>query len=252
MRERLEREAREKGWGAVAARHLREGAPTVLISVLVVDGLVSEKLEGDPLDVRGENLSTHPRLAGGAPRVSVRSRSGRIDFEVVLGGPPAAGGAADAAPGRVALAWRRLATDDVLGRLRLSREPIVSGGTLDLDLRGAWSGGDVGRVDLPLRVTVRDALWRIGGSAPTPVEELLVPFGLRGPIDDPRISFDAGDLASALVDAGKAGLAKRLEAEAGEELDDLLRKGEEELGEELDPELREGAKGLLNGLFGDD
>jgi hypothetical protein len=251
VRERLEREVRERGWGRVAARGLRRDAPALLVSELSVEGMTGEKPESDPIDLEARNLSSDPRLVAEAPSVSIRSRSGRIRFDVGLGGASAAGG-----ENGIDFAWNGVATDRLLGQLRIGERPPVSGGTVDLGLAGEWTGGEVGRIELPLLVTVRDASWSVGGGDPVTLEAVTLPFGLRGKIDDPRIEFDSEELRSAILDAGGAELRDRLGSQAESKLDELLQKGEDALDEELDPALKDGAKkkakGLLKGLLGDD
>src|SRR5690606_33675007 len=96
LRERLEREVREKGYRNVRAEHLIEGAPTLLIRTLIAEGVRSSQLEGETLDIRGANVSTHPKLVEGAAKLEVRSRSGNIEADIVLEGAPPAEGAKDA------------------------------------------------------------------------------------------------------------------------------------------------------------
>jgi hypothetical protein len=115
-----------------------------------------------------------------------------------------------------------------MSKLKLRGEPPFRGGTLDLELDGAWDAGRIGWIDLPLKVTLRGTTFSMPGVDPTPIDELVLPIGLSGPIDAPRIRFDSSALSDALLAAGKRELATRvqqqLEGELGDALDELKEK----------------------------
>jgi len=256
-RERAARRAREAGWFEVEADHLIDKAPTFQLSELAIEGLAADWLPGLPLDVRGFNLSTQPKLLDAAPRLTASSRDGALGVDLDLAPASRAGGA-----GRLALHWKGLAVDDVLARLKLERGAPMSGGTLDLALDGAWAAGAIGAVELPLQVTFHGTTFRVPGAQPTTVERFTLPIGLAGPIDALRIQFDSDALTRALREAGKAELAGRLQSALSERLDgvlqgpagDKLKELGEKTGIELPGELgkgvQEGAKGVLKGLLG--
>jgi len=263
LSERLQREADESGYANVVARHLVDGSPTLLISELRIEGLLSDALPGEVLDVRAENLSTQPSLVDGAPHLSIKSGSGNLALDVGLGGlsrrgAGAAGGSAGSATGasagddRVAFSLRALPVDRIAGELRVGGESPISGGTLDVALDGRWSGA-VGRLDLPLEVTLHDTTLRLAGREAR-VSRFMLPIGLRGPLDDLAISIDDEHLVEALQAAGAAELSRRVD----EERDKLIEKASDKLDETLDGALDKALgnateKGLgdtLGGLLG--
>jgi uncharacterized protein (TIGR03546 family) len=242
LEERIERQAREEGWFSVAAGHLVSDAPTFLLSELVVDGLAVEGVGDRVFDLVGANLTSHPRLVDGAPRVELTSRDGAVNLVADLA-PLSAGGG----DGQLALRWTGLSVDAAMAQLSLD-EPPFSGGTLDLELDGSWLDGRVGWIDLPLRATLRGTTVSVGGMQPQQLDELVLPIGLVGPIERPRVRFDTAALQEALVASGKAELASQL----GGALDGELGELGEKLGldEGLEEQLSEGTKGLLQGVLG--
>jgi uncharacterized protein (TIGR03546 family) len=231
--ERLERAAREGGWLSVRANHLIEDTPAFRVSELLVEGLQATWLPGQVLDVRGRDLSTNPALVDEPPSLEVASRDGSIHFEIDLAPASRSGGA-----GAIRMSWKGLSVDEAMAQLQLPGRAPLSGGTLDLDLDGAWSQGQVGEIDLPLRATFRNTLVAIEGLEPQKVDQLVVPIGLKGPIDAPGIQFDAGVFADALSKAGKDELARRLRGKLEEELgDDVGKKLEDKLGVKLPGDL---------------
>lgn len=250
--DRLKREVSEKGWLSVQAGHLIDQAPTFRVTELLVEGFEAVALPGHTFDLRGSELSTHPRLVEAAPRVELATRDGAIGFVFDLA--PASKGGGD---GALRFHWKGLSVDDTLARLELPGGPPMRGGTLDLEIDGGWDQGRIGFVDLPLRATFHDTTLAVGKMDPTAIDELVLPIGLKGPIDAPRIHFETAALTDALIAAGKRELANQISEKTGE----LQEKLDEELGEELD-KLRErsgiaipetipsDAKGALEGLFG--
>ncbi|HKX46550.1 MAG TPA: hypothetical protein VJP77_07595, partial [Planctomycetota bacterium] len=121
---------------------------------------------------------------------------------------------------------------------------------LDLVLDGAWSGGQVGVVDLPLVATFHDTVLHLQGLDPTPLAELALPIGLSGPIDAPRVHFDSAAFADALAAAGKQQLANEVRARAEGELGEALEKAGVEVPAGVEEELQKQAGGVLGGLLG--
>ena len=230
LRERLEREAQEGGWFSVRADDLVAGTPTFRLSELVVDGIAADWLGPRTFDLRAQELSSHPGLVDGAPRAELASRDGKVAFAVDLA-PVSRGGGA----GALSFHWHGLSVDHALAQLRLGGEAPLSGGTLDLELDGSWDAGRVGWIDLPLTVTLRNTTLTVEGIEPTPIEALVLPITLRGPIDAPRIRFDRSTFFDAVAEAGKRELANRLRAKAAEELNDLAQS----LGEDLPVQLED-------------
>ncbi len=228
-RERIAREIRERGYDQVIASHLIEDSPRLLIRELTAERVRSRHLEDDTLDVSGQNLSTHPRLVPEPPRLSIRSASGDLVFDLALGAAAARGAAND-----LELVYRNLPSDVIGRQLAISGEPPVSGGTFDFETAGRLSKIDS---DLPLRVTLKNTTLRIPGVGETEVEELTLPIGIRGAMDNPRISFDDRDLADALAAAGRRELESRVRDElrdrVGDDVEDRARDEVEERGREL-------------------
>ena len=249
LADRLARRAREQGWFSVDAEHLVEDAPTLLLSELVVDSLQVDAIPGRTFDLRGSALSTHPALVDAPPRVELVSRDGAIGFEVDLA--PASRGGGD---GALRFHWKGLALDDAMAQLKLSGAPPFQGGTIDLELGGAWDKGRIGRLNLPLRVTVRDTIFTYKGVEPTRIDELPLTIGISGSLDAPRIHFDASALTDALVAAGKKELANqvrsRISGEVGEKLDELAEGAGIEVPDDVGDALQDAAKDALGGLFG--
>ena len=242
LRERLEREARAKGWAAVRADHLIQDTPALLVREIEVGGLVLESMADEVFDLQAANLSTAPELVPDAPRLQMRSRSGRAEMHFDL----AAGAGSEA----FALDWRALPAEWVNSQLEELDPPLLSGGTIDLSLRGGWSAGEVGHIDAPLAVTLRDTTLTLSDLGSAPVTELVLPIHLSGPLDQLSIRIDSDELADALRAAGADELERRLRSEVDEKRDELEEKARSEVEEVLQEELGEEAKGLLDGLFG--
>ncbi len=263
LRDRLEREVAEKGYASVVARHLLHDAPTLLVREVVAGGVRSEQLDGSLLDVTIRNLSTAPALVPDAPRLTILSQDGRLDVDVGLGGASAA-----AADNTLRFVLKGVSAETVGGAVRVDGEPALAQGTLDFAIDGQWSGGAVGRLDLPLDVTFHDCVVRLPSGA-RKVDGLVMPFGLRGRLDDPRVTFDDDALRDAIlagakaeleaaVDEKKAELEAKLEAEKAEaqarldaEKAELEQKKDEKLDEAKD-KLGDKVDDALGGLFGGD
>lgn len=243
LRERLEREVAELGYKNVRATHLIEGAPTLLVRRLVAEGVRSREFGEEPLDITAENLSTHPSLVGEPPRVRVASRQGTLLADLDLGV------AKTPAPARVEVALRGLSTDRVAGWLVPTDPPLIQGGTTDLRLAGTIGAGGLGSIDLPLTVTLRNAVVSLPRAGSANVAEFILPVGVKGSLDNPAIVVDSGQLSDALVKAGAGELANKARAEADKQIDKALEKVTEKLGAEVGGEIGEKAKDALKGLF---
>jgi uncharacterized protein (TIGR03546 family) len=217
LRERLEREVREKGYRNVRAEHLIEGAPTFLIRDFVAEGVTAAQLEGEVLDIHGTNLSTQPQLVEGTAKIEVRSRSGRLEADVALGTGAAAGSETG-----LHFAYTGLSADMIGSALAVAGQAPMQGGTVDVELTGKWDKGRVGYIHMPLDVTLRDTTLSVpgvAGAGSAKVKEFTLPIGLRGPIDNPRIMVDDKRLADALVQAGAGQLVEKGKQEAEKAID---------------------------------
>ncbi len=238
LRDRLRREVAAKGYTRVRAEHLIEGAPTVLVREVRIDGMTVADLPGEVFDVRGSMLSTQPSLvADGSPAMSVTSRSGAIAGDIRIGARP---GEAS----RLSFVRKGLSGDRVGSMLAVDGlsdgEPPISGGTVDLAFASALDGI---LIDGTIDATLVGTTLALAGSR-TRVDSLVLPIGVRGPIDGPRVSFSDEALADALVAAGKAELANRVRGEVDRAVGDALEKSG--VGEEI----KKRAGGLLGGVLG--
>lgn len=252
LEERLRRRVREQGYARVTADHLIEGAPTLLIREVVAEGVAVEDLDGRVLDVRAENVSTQPWIAG-APKVRVSSRDGDLLVNLGVDDASATPDAAGATPVRVVL--KNIPGDRVGEALKFVGEPPVRGGTIDLDVNGSILAG---LIDLPVAVTVRDATLSLPKVGSEKVSSMTLPLALKGPLDNPGVYLSDQALVDALAKAGADRLAGEVRGRAGEAIekatgkvvDKLGDKVGENLGGEAGKGLEDAAKGALDNLLG--
>jgi uncharacterized protein (TIGR03546 family) len=271
LRERLEREIQVLGYAHVAAGHLIEGAPTFAVGELVAEGIRTDAIPNETVNVRGANLSTHPHLVQEIPSVTIESSGDTLRLALGLGAASAARGAST-----VDFAYRGLPVDRIADDLSVGGSPPIAGGTMDVALQGSvrTTGGTY--IELPLQVTLHNTTLTVGGQS-APIEQLMIPLGLRGPIENPRIRLDDSQLADALVAAGAGVLANELRGRADEQIKKALsdvdlekglpgidlekglglsggkeadRKEEQDDQKQKQDELRQKAKNLTEGLFG--
>jgi uncharacterized protein (TIGR03546 family) len=224
LEESLEERARLSGEASVTADHLIEGAPTFLVRSLVVDGMISESLPGEVLDLRGENLSTQPALVQQPASLRVASRSGSVEARVGLGG-----GGASTEKGALLFKLRNWPVDSFASALDVGGQPPLAGGTLDLTLDGGWAGGQVGELDLPLDVGLRNTTLSLGGKSHK-VSTFDLLLGLKGPLDNPAVILDEDGLTAALKAAGAAELNRRVDEEKAKAEAELEKKLSDKLG----------------------
>lgn len=241
LRERLARQVKELGYTKVRATHLIEGAPTVLVRELVAEGVRTQALGGDVVDIRAENLSTNPRLVPGSPKVTATTRSGKLRAAVDLGV------AMTPAPGKLAFSMTGLDTNTAAGWLVPTDPPLVRDGTMDITLDGTIAPGGLGELDLPLQITLHNATVALPGGKPTAVARLDVPVAVRGALDNPAIVVDQKALADALVKAGADELAAKARGEAEKQIDKALEKATEKIGSDAVDKAKDALKGLIPG-----
>ncbi|GJM22950.1 MAG: membrane protein [Planctomycetota bacterium] len=247
LEERLEREVAEKGWLGVVSRGLRRDDPALLIRELVADGVRSASLTGETLNVRFDNLSTAPELVLDPARLRITSSAGSLDVDVAMGGLTA-----DKTDNRLLFALSGVTAEALADSLKIDGKPLLSKGTLDVALDGAWAGGKVGWLDLPLNVTFHDMLVNIGGSQ-APLDGLTLPLGIRGPLDSPRVTLDDDAVTDLLKGTALAEFNKRkdeLEQKGQEKLDEKTDELKEKLGDKVGDELGDKLGDKLGGLFG--
>jgi hypothetical protein len=228
-----------------------EKSPSVLIRELAIDGLRTPALPGqskpDVLDVHATNLSTQPWLVAEAPRVTVKSRDQTLDFAAALGGVAATKGSST-----VSLAYRGLPADLVGQQLRFTGEQPIKGGTMDIQTRGTLTAA--GLIDLPLEVTLHNTTMTLPGAPSQQLSELVLPIGVQGPIENPRIQFDQKLFADALAKAGATALADRARGEAQKAVDKATDKAikqlDDKLGDKLGDKVPGGIGDQLKGGIG--
>ncbi len=255
LEERLRRLVKEQGYTRVVASHLVEGAPTFLVRELVAQGVKVEAaagggsgggvLAGQTLDIRGENLSTQPWLVEGTPRVVVTSSAGTLKADI------AAGAASAGTSGQtvVNLAVQGIPADLIGSQLiAIGGQPPISGGTMDVAINANLT--DLGNIDVPLGVTLRDTTLSIAGAGQAKVSQFTLPIGLKGELDNPRIVIDGDALAQSLMQAGAAELANRVKGEAGKVVDKALEDVKGKVGDQIGDKLGGEAGKALDGLFG--
>ncbi len=223
---RIREQAERLGRIQVVADHLLREAPLVLVRNVVLDGVTVASLGEDLLDIKATNLSSQPSLVDGPIGIRIASRSGvfAFSFEVAPGKPQAA---------RTAFTWKGLPVDTVAGQLAAAP---IQGGTVDLGLEGVLDCGsaDGVRVDVPLRVTLRNTTLSLPGLPPTAVEQFTLPVGLRGPLAAPRVTIDDQQVVDALVQAGRQELANQFKVRAAALLDGKLPGVVDQVGGVLD------------------
>jgi uncharacterized protein (TIGR03546 family) len=234
LRERLERQARELGYSRVRALHLIEGSPTFAILELTADEVRTARLTNETLSITASNLSTHPALLGKTPSLRIDSSGQTLQFGTWLGSF-----AASPSANTLSLNLRGLPTDRVAAGLVVGGTQPISGGTIDLAMQGAWEILNGVQVNLPLSATLKQVTLALPGVQPTRVDQLVLPIGLTGPLDNPRILIDEKAFADALVKAG----ASRM-------VNELRGKAEETITREVGEKLGEQGKGLLNNILG--
>lgn len=240
LRERLAREVAEKGYAFVAADHLVDDAPKVLVREVIVEGMTAADAPGEVFDARGENLSTQPWLVEGAPKVTVSSRSGLYQADVTLGSLAAGDGNST-----LLLARRGIPADRVSSALSAGGDqPLLAGGTVDAVIEGVFRAE---WIDLPLNVLVRDSTVTLPGAGSAKVSELRLPIGVKGPIDAPGLNIDAEAWGQAFAQAGATQLANELRGEVQEEIDRARDKVLDKIDDEVGDKVREGLGGLLPG-----
>lgn len=235
LRERLEREVRELGYGRVEASHLVKGAPTVLVKELRIGGIRSSSVAGDSFDIDARYLSSAPDLLDEVPAIHLKSQSGSIDCEWNLGHGEDSG---------LRLALRGF-TPESLG----VSSDLISGGTIDVDVNGLLKPTGKSGLNLPVQITLRNTSIKYGSSKSIQAETLVVQAALEGSLRNPSYSFDSDQLLQALKKAGAAELANQLEAKTDEALDKVRSELEGELGDKLEKVLGDGLGKDLKGAL---
>ena len=216
-RERLEHRAERSGLADLVATHLLPAEPRFLVRELVVEEFRFGEFGDQPLDLRIANLSSSPAKLGDPVRLEVMTRDGAMRMDASLGATPT-----------LALAATGLTVDSIAGDLVHDGQRLLSGGTIDFELDGTFDAR-AGTLDLPLQVRLDGTEMNVPGVGATMVEDFRLPVGLRGSLGAPRVSVDDEELVSALIAAGKAEFANRVQAE----VDNRVNAAKAELRAEL-------------------
>lgn len=198
------------GLARVVAKHLLTDAPRVLVKKVTIEGIsYSFGDRSEVIDLRAENLSDAPSKVAGALSFVVQSKSDWLKLGLL--------GKTATAPMGFDFALKRVPVDSVFGQLQLGGAPPLRGGTMDLAMKGAFTGGgkQALAMDVPLQVALTDTTFALAGSKETKVSSLLLPIGLRGALTSPSVSLDDKVLQEALVKAGQAELANFVQGQAG-------------------------------------
>ncbi|MGE3172058.1 MAG: hypothetical protein AB7O97_05480 [Planctomycetota bacterium] len=210
QRRHIEAAVEEYGLAKVTAEHLREDLPLVWIRAIDIEGIACPNLPVAQLDLHVTDLSTNAWLLPQPPKVSVSSPDQALAL-AFTGPSKAQQGAA------IDFALKNLAVDSVFAQLQTGGAAPLRGGTIDLSTKGSLQthADTETTIDLPLQVTLRGTTFALPGMAPTPVDQLLLPIGLRGAVTSPSVELDDKTLADALLRAGKQELANFVNQQAG-------------------------------------
>jgi len=208
----IEREAQERGEARVAATHLVEEVPVLVVRNLAFEDVSVGDSGREQVDIKARNLSTHPALLKETASISVQSRQQSYGLEVTL--------QAGAREVSTRLYQKQLAVDEIMKQLKRSAEPPLSGGSMDIELQGQLQVREgLGTwLDLPLQVTLKGTTLRLPGTKPTAIDRLDLPLDIRGPLASPRIRLNDSAFADALAAAGKGELAKLVRKLAGDKV----------------------------------
>lgn len=222
----IEAERRLVGDAKVAAVHLIDQAPRLVIRHIDIEGIVVEAL-GGRIDLHGSNLSTAPSLLADTLNLELKSKD-TDQLLLHLTGPAAGKG-----PLGLEFAYRGLPVDRLFAQIKLQGASPLQGGSIDVAAAGAFDKqpGAAAVISLPLQVTLKQTTFAFPGVAPTKVDNLLLPVGVHGAITSPSITLDDKSLGDALLAAGKTELAGFVNAQAGK----LLGGKVPGLGNILDP-----------------
>lgn len=213
------RQAQEQALGLakVRAEQLLDQAPAFeirRIEILGIDYTMDDVRQ--KYDLVASSLSSAPTLLTTPPKFGLRAQDdgfalelfGKSKTESALG---------------FALALRKLDVDRAFGGVKLKGQAPLRGGTLQIETGGKLTSnqGQALGIDLPVRLQLANTTFALPGAKETPVEQLLLPVGLRGPVTRPSVLLDDTVLKDALLAAGKQELANFVQGQAGKLLGKL-------------------------------
>ncbi len=249
--DRIAEDIRAVGYAWTRATDLIEKSPTLRLDHLKVARLEAIQLEGMLLVLEGWNLSTHPALVAEPAGFSIASDDGTFRFAL----NPAEGDAPVPTPETLVISRLGLSGDALGRQLRIHGEPVLAGGTIDIEGRGRWWRKNGVRLDLPLKIKLRGCEIRLPGSDRMErIDELVIPIGVTGRLLSPRFRFRQRDLIDGLIAAGRRELADRATRELGGKIDAEVERGkkrlEEKIGKELEGKLDDETKKAVEKLGG--
>ncbi|MAX24620.1 MAG: hypothetical protein CMJ19_08965 [Phycisphaeraceae bacterium] len=195
LEDRLEQQIQQLGYARVTASHLITDSPTLTISKLTAGKVKVAQLPDQTIDINATNLSTHGHLLDSPTTIDITSSTGNLVFNVAMPNQ-------STEPGTLKFVGKGFETDKIASDLKIGGNAPLSGGTFDVNLNGKLTN-DAGTasLDCPLNVTLHNATLNIAGKSQQ-VNQLSLPIGLKGPIDNPAITVDSKALQKAMVDAG--------------------------------------------------
>lgn len=214
-KDELNSKIRALGHANVKADFLTEGSPTLWIRRIQAKGIRTPYFKGATLDLDGQDLSTHPSLAGAPPTLSLVADDQSFETRLSLAG------ASETGTNELKMLLKGVAVDPLAAKIKSDGEPPLSGGTMDIDI-----GGVIGAAanDLVAQVSFKDAKARIGGK-PVDLDGVTLPLAIKGPLDRPGIKLESNALekiaGAALKKKAVDEVSKKLGLE-GEEAGQLL------------------------------
>jgi len=199
------------GYSNVEAGFLVQDSPTLWIRNLEALGVKTDYLDGQKVNIRGVNLSSHPHLVEGNPTVSLDTEDGKLSATLALGF------AAGRAENKLDFSYTGLPSAALSNTVKAEGQRLLNGGALDISARG-----DLNSVDSDLIVGVRfhGVTLNVAGSEVS-LDGMELPLAIRGPIDRPQIKLEADFLSGALKNAGKQRLLEEASEELGVDLGDV-------------------------------
>ena len=204
------------------ALHLLEESPTFTVGELLAETVKVPFLKDETIDIKCENLSSHPKLVKEDKEIVISSSKDTFGGRIFLGGPSAKN---DDTYG-FAFHYKGLPASEALSGIKLGGNQSLKGGTIDISTDGGWQNqaGEM-VVDLPVKVTLNNATISIPQMDDTQVDSIELPIALKGPLDNPRIKVETKAIQDAVLEAGKGILKNKLNSEIQKQLGDNVPEG---------------------------
>lgn len=208
--QRIEQDVADYGLAKVFSQSLRDEGPLVWIKKVELNGIACPSAPGGTMNLNVTDWSSNAWLMAQPPRIDFRSGDGTLQIGLVGPSKERSGAGID-------LSMKGMSLDALMAKVKTGGASPVRGGTVDLAVKGSLMAfrNKSTELDLPLQLTLRDTTFALSGTKETKVEQLLLPIGVRGPVNGPSVQLDDKALADALVAAGKQELANFVNAQAG-------------------------------------